>query len=261
MKILIVDDETPARDRLRQLVEDIDAHEVVAEAANGEQAVALVSARQPDVVLLDIRMPGLNGIDIAHHLNRMPKPPAIVFTTAYDEYAIEAFEAQAVGYVLKPVRRERLERALGLASRLAAATLDELAARSKLESRRRHVCARRQDQLRLIPIEDIHYFRAEQKYVCARHQAGEDLLDESLKSLEEAFADDVVRIHRSALVLVARIERLEKTTDGKYHVVLRGGSQAGGKDLIISRRHVADVRRRLQGIPKGARKGAHKDLL
>lgn len=247
MRILIVDDEAPARDRLRQLVEDLEDHEVVAEAANGEQAVELVSANRPDVVLLDIRMPGLNGIDTAHHLNRMPKPPAIVFTTAYDEYAIEAFEAQAVGYVLKPVRRERLERALGQAARLAAPALDEIADRSGLDSRRRHVCARRQDQLRLIPIEDIHYFRAEQKYVCAHHEGGEDLLDETLKSLEQAFADEVVRIHRSALVLVARIERLEKTADGKCRVVLRGGSQAAGKDLIISRRHVADVRRRLRG--------------
>ena len=245
MRILIVDDEAPARGRLRQLVEDLGDHEVVAEAANGEQAVALASAGRPDVVLLDIRMPGLNGIDTAHHLNRMPDPPAVVFTTAYDEYAIQAFEAQAVGYVLKPVRRERLERALGQASRLAAPALDEIAARSRLDSRRRHICVRRRDQLRLIPIEDIHCFRAEQKYVCAHHEGGEDLLDESLKSLEETFADEVVRIHRSALVLVARIERLEKTPDGKCRVVLRGGSQAAGKDLIISRRHVADVRRRL----------------
>ena len=110
MKVLIVDDEKPARDRLRQLVDDSDGHDVVGEAANGEQALAEATAHEPDVVLLDIRMPGMDGIETAHHLNAMESPPAVVFTTAYDEYAIDAFDARAIGYVLKPVRREKLER-------------------------------------------------------------------------------------------------------------------------------------------------------
>lgn len=119
MKVLIVDDEKPARDRLRQLVGDFGEHEVVGEAGNGQQALALASTLNPDVVLLDIRMPGVDGIETAHHLNALDSPPAVVFTTAYDQYAIDAFEARAIGYVLKPVRRERLERALDHAARVS----------------------------------------------------------------------------------------------------------------------------------------------
>jgi len=247
MKIMIVDDEKPARERLRQLVGDFAEHDVVADAANGEEALALAAANTPDIVLLDIRMPGMSGIETAHHLNCLPQPPAVVFTTAYDEYAIEAFDAQAVGYVLKPVRRKRLEAALAQASRLAGAALSEIGDRAGVEAKRRHVCARRQDQLKLIPIDTTHWFEADRKYVTVHHDDGEDLLDDSLKSLEEEFADELVRIHRSTLVAVDRIESVEKTGDGKQRVVLRGGSQPADKDLIISRRHVADVRRRLRG--------------
>ena len=247
MKILIVDDEKPARDRLRQLIDDFDEHEVAAEAANGEEAIRLAAETRPDVVLLDIRMPGVDGIEAAHYLNKLDSPPAIVFATAYDEYAIDAFEAKAIGYVLKPVRRERLASALEQAARLATGTLAEVAAAPNMESRRRHVCSMSHGQLKLIPLEDVHYFRADQKYVCVHHSGGQDLIDDSLKSLEEEFADDFVRIHRGAVVAVDKIERLAKTADGKHHVILRDGSQQPANELIISRRHLADVRRRLKG--------------
>lgn len=247
MKILVVDDEQPARERLRQLLDDFDEHEVVGEAANGEEAIQLAAETKADVVLLDIRMPGVDGIEAAHHLNRLDPPPAIVFATAYDEYAIDAFEARAVGYVLKPVRRERLASALEQAARLAAATLTEVAAAAKMEPRRKHVCSMSHGQLKLIPLEDVHFFQADQKYVCVHHAGGRDIIDDSLKSLEEEFAEDFVRIHRGAVVAVASIERLEKSPDGKHHVVLRDGSQRPGNELIISRRHLANVRRRLKG--------------
>lgn len=247
MKILIVDDEKPARDRLRQLIDDFDEYEVAAEAANGEEAIRLAAETRPDIVLLDIRMPGVDGIEAAHYLNKLDSPPAIVFATAYDQYAIDAFEARAIGYVLKPVRRERLASALEQAARLAAGTLAEVAAASNLESRRRHVCSMSHGQLKLIPLEDVHYFRADQKYVCVHHAGGQDLIDDSLKSLEEEFADDFVRIHRGAVVAVDKIERLAKTADGKHHVILRDDSQQPANELIISRRHLADVRRRLKG--------------
>jgi len=247
MRVLIVDDEAPARDRLRQLVDDLDGYEVAGEAANGNEAVELAAAGKPDIVLLDIRMPGLDGIEAAHHMNASENPPAIVFTTAYDQYAIDAFDASAIGYVLKPVRRSRLEKALAQASRLAHSTLEDVAAAPGVESRRDHVCARIGERLRLIPIDDIDYFRADQKYVAVHHSDGIDLIDESLKSLEEAFGDRFVRIHRSALAATAKIETLEKTPDGKCRVVLRGLSQDDDDGLIISRRHVADVRRRLKG--------------
>ena len=247
MKILIVDDEKPARDRLRQLLEDFDEYEVIAEAANGEEAVRLAAETKPEIALLDIRMPGMGGIEAAHHLNKLDPPPAIVFATAYDEYAVEAFEARAIGYVLKPVRRERLVAALEQAVRLAAGTLAEVAAESRLEPRRRHVCAMSHGQLKLIPVDDVRWFQADQKYVSVHHAGGRDLIDDSLKSLEEEFAADFVRIHRSAVVAVDKIDRLAKTADGKYHVILRDSSQPPENMLIISRRHLADVRRRLRG--------------
>lgn len=251
MKILIVDDEKPARDRLRQLVDDFGIHDVIGEASNGEQAIAMATTTAPDVVLLDIRMPGVDGIETAHHLNAMESPPAIVFTTAYDEYAIDAFDARAIGYVLKPVRRERLEGALEQASRLSGQALNELTKNTGLESTRNHVCARVHDELRLIPIAEVSYFNADQKYVCVHHANGEDLIDDSLKSLEDEFADQFVRIHRSALVAVGKIEKLEKSADGKTRVVLRDSSQEDDNspidELVVSRRHLATVRRRLKG--------------
>lgn len=243
MKILIVDDEAPARSRLRQIIEDAGEHEVVGEAGNGEKALELAVRLSPDVMLLDIRMPGLNGIETAHHLNSIENAPAVVFTTAYDEYAIEAFEAQAVGYVLKPVRRERLKQALIQAGRLNRGVLGEIARSSGLPEQRRHVCARTQGELKLIPVEDVIAFHADQKYVRVDHAQGQDLIDDSLKTLEQDFADSFVRIHRGALVAVAQIESLRKTGDGQMQVVLRDGP---GDGLRISRRHVANVRRRIR---------------
>jgi len=247
VKVLIVDDEKPARDRLRQLIADFGNHEVVAEAANGEQALSMAVTHDPDVVLLDIRMPGVDGIETAHHLNAMASPPAVVFTTAYDEYAIDAFEARAIGYVLKPVRRERLEKALEHAARITGQMLKQLTSESNLQSRRQHVCTRVQGELRLIPIESVSYFYADQKYVTVHHGDGEDLIDDSLKSLEDEFTDEFVRIHRGVLVAVDQIDRLQKTDDGKIRVVLRQESLADSDELIISRRHLTNVRKRLKG--------------
>ena len=247
MKVLIVDDEQPARERLSQLVGDLDNYEVAGEAANGHEALGMAATIRPDIVLLDIRMPGLDGIEVARHLNAAENPPAIVFTTAYDEYAVAAFDARAIGYVLKPVRRVKLEAALSQASRLARATIDDVAASPGIDARREHVCAQTGDRLKLIPIASIDYFRADQKYVAVHHADGVHLINESLKALEEEFADRFVRIHRSALVAVARIATLEKSSEGKYRVILRGDSQDRDDALIISRRHVADVRKRLKG--------------
>jgi two-component system response regulator AlgR len=247
LKILIVDDEQPARERLRRLIDDGGQHTVVAEAANGEEALAMAALHNPDVVLLDIRMPGVDGVETAHHLNAMEAPPAVVFTTAYDQYAVEAFDARAIGYVLKPVRRGRLERALEHAARITAQMLKQLSDETKLKSRRQHVCTREHGELRLIPISDIRYFNADQKYVTVHHGGGQSLIDDSLRTLEEEFADKFVRIHRSVLVALAQVDRLEKTPDGATQIVLRGEAVNGDDELTISRRHLADVRRRLKG--------------
>lgn len=247
MKVLVVDDEHPARERLKQIIGDTDGYEVVGEAGNGREAVQLASKLQPDIVLLDIRMPGMDGIEAANHLNQTEHPPAVVFTTAYDEYAIDAFAANAIGYVLKPIRRSRLEAALKQATRLASASLETISADSQLAAARSHVCARVHGDLKLIPIEDVACFHADQKYVSVAHDFGQDLIDDSLKSLEQEFESRFVRIHRSVLVAVNRIEQLEKVDDGGSRVVLREGSQVDDKQLIISRRHLAEVRRRLKG--------------
>ena len=246
MKILIVDDEAPARNRLRQLLEDDCDHSVVGEAGNGKQALEVAAETSPDVVLLDIRMPGLSGIEVAHHLNTLQDPPAVIFTTAYDEYAIEAFETSAIGYVLKPVRRERLVKALQQAARISNRSINHVAGKADLPRHRSHVCARVQDRLRLIAIDDIICFHADQKYVRVHHSGGENLIDESLKALEIEFAEQFVRIHRGALVSIAHIESIGKVADGQMLVVLRN-TPDDADSLIISRRHLADVKRRLKG--------------
>ena len=246
MNVLIVDDEAPARDRLRQLLEDFAEHTVVGEAGNGREALHLATSLQPDVILLDIRMPGLDGAETAYHLNAFEHPPAVVFTTAYDEYAIDAFEANAIGYVMKPVRRERLAQALTQAARLTHGMLGEVARQSGLAHSRQHVCARVQGELKLIAVDDVHYFLADQKYVSVVHKNGRDLIDDSLKSLEEEFADGFVRIHRGALVAVTRIELLKKIEDGRTQVMLRDNALNDTDDLLISRRHLTNVKRRLK---------------
>jgi two-component system response regulator AlgR len=246
VKVLIVDDERPARERLQQILADEDGYNVVGEAGNGHEALALTARLKPDIVLLDIRMPGMEGIETAHHLNAMDPSPAVVFTTAYDEYAVDAFEARAIGYVLKPVRRARLTGALNHAARIARSALSEAAAEADLGGQRRHVCAYIHGELKLIPVTEIACFRADQKYVSVDHDSGQDLIGDSLKSLEAEFGNRFVRIHRSALIAVDRIDRIEKDTDGKSRVILRDDSHVDDKELIISRRHVAEVRRRLK---------------
>jgi two-component system response regulator AlgR len=198
-------------------------------------------------VLLDIRMPGLSGIETAQHFNAYDEPPAIVFTTAYDEYAIQAFEANAIGYILKPVLRERLDKALGQAARLSREVLGGIASTSWLGEARGHVCTRQHGDLKLIAIPDILCFVADQKYVTVVHNNGEDLIDDSLKSLEQEFVADFVRIHRSALVAIKGIEALTKNDEGHPEIRLRNSDAGRRFELVVSRRHVADVRRRLQG--------------
>jgi two-component system response regulator AlgR len=137
MKLLIVDDEAPARDRLRRLLGEIDDCEIVAEAGNGEEALSCCSEWQPDIVLLDVRMPGLSGIEVARHIDSLEDPPAVIFTTAYDQYAVEAFETEAVGYLLKPVRKEKLAHALRHAARVSPSRVQTAAASGHAPERRR----------------------------------------------------------------------------------------------------------------------------
>jgi two-component system response regulator AlgR len=239
--VLIVDDEPPARERLRSLLAEIPETDPVGEAANGQQALARAHDLIPDVVLLDVRMPGMDGIEVAQHLNVLAEPPAVIFTTAFDEYAVNAFEAHAVGYLLKPIRKEKLAAALERAGRLTRPQLQKIAA-ARHEKRRTHIAARRREGLRLIPVEEIQYFLAEQKYTTVRHVSGEDLIEDSLRSLEEEFEGAFVRIHRNALVGVRYLEGIERNSEGQYFVRLRGYEAP----LQVSRRMAGELRERFR---------------
>ncbi|MEM1263082.1 MAG: LytTR family DNA-binding domain-containing protein [Pseudomonadota bacterium] len=240
LRVAIVDDEAPARERLGQLLTALDDCTLVASLASGEQALAHCRTTPTDCVLLDIRMPGMDGIETAVELARLDEPPTVVFTTAYDQYAIEAFETEAVGYLLKPVRRERLARAIDKAARLSEKRLAPLATRPN--EPRRFVTARRGDEVRLIATRDIAYFEADHKYVRAWHSRGDDLIDDSLKTLESDLERDFVRIHRKLLVSVTHITRVEKSRGGGTEVHLRNRETP----LPVSRRHVARLRERLK---------------
>jgi two-component system response regulator AlgR len=242
VSVLIVDDEPPARERLQRLVEELPGFRVGGVCGTGHEALELGSTLAPAIVLLDIRMPGMTGIEAARHLSKLEQPPAIVFTTAYDQYALEAFESHAVGYLLKPVRRERLAEALKHAARLTAPQLHELARSDKPLAARQHVAVRVRDELKLIAVKDVRYFRADQKYVTVCHSRGEDLIDESLRTLEEEFASDFVRVHRSLLVAIAHIEALERAAEG-YALRLRGAADV----LPVSRRQLTELKQRLKG--------------
>lgn len=244
MRILVVDDELPARERIKQLLGELDDCEIVGEAANGQQALQSCQQLNPDVVLLDVRMPGLSGIEVAQHFNSLDTPPAVIFATAYDEYAVDAFEAEAIGYLLKPVRKEKLLRALRHAGRVSNSRLRLLQQSTGQEQRRAHICAKLGESLRLIPVADISYFLADQKFTTVRHRNGSDLIDESLKELSGEFGDEFIRIHRNALVAEKAVARIERDAQGQYKVILRDSNES----LQISRRHATAVLRRLRGM-------------
>lgn len=241
LKVLIVDDEPPARERLRSLLGEIPEVVVVGEAVSGAEALALTHDLSPDILLLDVRMPGMDGLEAARHLNVLEEPPAVIFTTAYDEYAVEAFEAHAVGYLLKPVRKEQLAAALTRAGRLTRAQLQKLAS-AGAEARRTHIAARSREGLKLIPIEEVQYFLADRKYTTVAHVKGEDLIEDSLRLLESEFGAAFVRIHRNALVAIKHLERIERSADGQYFVRLRGCAAP----LAVSRRMAGELKERFR---------------
>lgn len=238
-KILIIDDEPLARQRLHSVIDELDGGDVVAEAGNGEQAVNLCQQHRPDIVLLDIRMPGMNGIEVAHHINKLSTPPAIIFTTAYDDYAIPAFETHAVDYLLKPIRKERLNSALIAARRLTRVQLQQLERSTGQDDQRQHISARLGGELRLIPVKDVRYLQAEHKYVTVRYAQGTVLIEESLKSMEDEFPEEFLRIHRNALVARRFIASLEKERGGGHRLKLRDVPES----LEVSRRHLPNVRK------------------
>lgn len=243
MKIVVCDDEPLARERLSRLVAEV-GHDVVAQTKDGHETIDVVKTHSPDVVLMDVRMPGMDGIRCAHELKQLKTPPAIIFVTAYDHYAIAAFKAQAIGYLLKPPSKDELIEALDTATLLNNAQLNHLRHLEDPTAKpiRQHIAARTHRGVELIPLDDIYYFLADQKYVTVRHKGGTVLIDETLKDLENEFSDNFFRIHRNALLSLKYLEALESVGSGQYQVAMKGIDDR----LSVSRRHLPSLREKVQ---------------
>jgi two-component system, LytTR family, response regulator AlgR len=242
LKVIIVDDELPARNRLKEVLEDCGDKlpvRLLAEASDGIRAVELMNEMAPDVMLLDIRMPGMDGIEVARHAQKLAVPPAVIFTTAFDAYAVKAFELNAIDYLLKPIRRERLLAALqkAAARRGPAAGLEKLQ-----QNARSHLSIGERGKVILVPLTEVLYLRAELKYVTIKTAAREHLLEESLTNLEEEFGNYFVRVHRNCLVArnaIAGFERVTQTDgDAGWVVLLKGLDEK----LPVSRRQQYIIR-------------------
>ena len=241
-RILIADDEAPARARLRDLLDECRASfplAIVDEARNGREALEVLNREKVDIVLLDIRMPEIDGMEAARHIAGMAEPPAIIFTTAFDSYAIKAFEVNAIDYLLKPIRVERLLMALGKTRAAAPVSRQALDAAANLP--RRHLSVHERGKIILVPVADVLYLRAELKYVTVRTAEREHLVEESLTHLEEEFADAFVRIHRNCLVArtaIAGFERNAEESESGWAVVIK----STGERLPVSRRQHSVVK-------------------
>lgn len=241
LRVVIVDDEAPARQRLRDLLGECGdgvAVIIAGEAANGRSALDLLSNAPADVVLLDVRMPEMDGVEAAQHLQRLERPPAVIFTTAYDDYAIRAFELHAVDYLLKPIRLERLKEAL---ARARTAPLQPQALREVAPAPRTNFSAQERGRIHLIPVADVIYLKAELKYVSVRTAAREYLIEESLTRLEQEFGNRFVRVHRNCLIARASVrgfERKEAGEESRWEVVLNGTDER----IAVSRRQQHIVR-------------------
>lgn len=246
LRLLLLDDEAPARARLRDLLGDIAAEvptTVIGEAAAGGQALALVEQQPCDIALVDIRMPDMDGIEFARHLAKLPAPPAVIFVTAYDQYAVSAFELSALDYLLKPVRAARLVEALRKTSGRRAIDGERLE-KSALAGRRHLSCVER-GRILLVPLTEILYLKAEQKYVTARTMQRGFLLEESLIKLEVEFAESFLRAHRNCLVAQDAVTGIERATGAAesdaWQIILRGIDER----IPISRRQWPEIKHRL----------------
>lgn len=248
LSVVIVDDEAPARERLRDLLSDISQEQptrLIGMASNGIEALRLLENNATDVVLVDIRMPAMDGIEFAQHASRLEPRPHIIFITAYDEYAVQAFELNAVDYLLKPVRADRLSGALEKVRRAVPVRREQI---DSFAEPRRHLTCSERGKIHLIPIGDVVYLKAELKYVTARSSEREFLLEESLVQLEQEFPERFVRIHRNCLVARSAVVGFERAVgeeggEGHWSVRLNHVPEA----LPISRRQWAHVRAELGG--------------
>lgn len=242
MSILVVDDEQPARERLVDLISELDAAswQVAGTAANGEQAVTFCQQQAVDIVMMDIRMPGMDGLQAAQLISEVPQPPAIIFTTAYSDYALEAFDANGAAYLLKPVRPNKLLETLNKVQRPTraqrAGLTPETTANAYLSGSYRGGVIR-------VGLDEVICLQAEQKYVVACCPGREVLIDTPLVSIEENYPGRFLRVHRNALVAPDAIQAMEKTTDGQTLLVLNGCE----RKPEVSRRHLSALRKLMKG--------------
>jgi two-component system response regulator AlgR len=239
MRALIVDDEPLARERLAALIAQIDGVELAGEAGNGLEALQTAARVAPELVLLDIRMPVMDGLETARHLEALESPPAVIFCTAYEDHALAAFDANAIDYLVKPIRIERLRAAIGKAQRLGASAVRKIENAAEPGRRRSHLCARVRGSLVLVAVADIDYLLAEDKYVVVRHAKGEVLIEEPLTALEEEFGARFVRIHRNCLVALSKLAGLDRTPDGRVLARIAGVAAP----LEVSRRNLPALRK------------------
>lgn len=253
MKIVICDDEPLARQRLMRLIDELPNYQVVGEASNGQQALEVIERSQADIVLMDIQMPQGSGLEVVRQLQQKPNCPAIIFVTAFDEFALDAFQVQAENYLLKPIRKEQLHNALQQSQRLNAAqkkrALQSLAplnaqsaqqtAPSKPEEPRFSVHTHR--GIELIALSEIRYFRAEQKYVLINTGNSESITEQTLKNLESQLSEDFIRVHRNSLVNLRHISAL-RLRGGHYYIEITGSTQS----LPVSRRHISELKKCLK---------------
>ncbi|TAN05634.1 MAG: response regulator transcription factor [Rhodanobacteraceae bacterium] len=233
MRVLIADDEPLARTRLAALLRECAEVDVVASVADGEAALAACAELKPDLLLLDIAMPGLDGLGVARRLAALPAPPQLVFCTAYEEHALAAYELRAADYLLKPVRIERLREALARAAALQRST----------PAAGEHLLAQMHGAALRIPLHEVLYLTADDKYVTVHHAAGDGLTELSLKAIEDLFPARFVRVHRGCLIPVERLLGLKRDTDGSIRALVAGTDAAPE----VSRRNLAAVRRWLRG--------------
>jgi two-component system response regulator AlgR len=236
LRILIIDDELPARNRLRRMLAEVPAVHVAGEAASGQEALSLIPLKEPDVLLLDISMPGLDGMTLAQKLREQASPPAVIFCTAWSDKAVEAFECDAVDYLVKPVRLERLVAALDKARRFVARGTGMVSGaflRSTLGGK-----------VKLLPLDDVICLHSEDKYTTAVHEGGKLVINHPLLELEKDHADILVRIHRGTLVARNRIRGLEKAADGRHYLLLEGSDE----QPQVSRRCLPAVRKLIRKL-------------
>ncbi len=249
LDIVIVDDEMLARERLKRLSSELDC-DVIAEAENAQEALALIQQHDPSVVLLDIEMPGETGLQVAEKIADMEYPPAVIFTTAYDQYALDAFNTFAAGYLLKPINKEKLKQALDNARSLNKLQLAAVNKQQDIDPAEqdnaspKFITASSHRGVDLIPVDSVRCFLADSKYITVIGTDSETLIDGTLKQFESEYAERFVRIHRNALVSVEHIQGLERAAAGHYMVRLEGVEV----QPVVSRRYTSKVKALLHSL-------------